>query len=389
MDVRRPGLRVALISSSFHPYAGGVEEHVRHVARELREAGDTVEVWTVDRGEHLGCQVLDDTQVRYLPTPLPARSAGALGRFAMVTPRAIATWRGAYRDFRPDILHVQCFGPNGVYALALNQLTGTPMVVTSHGETMADDHGVYDHSAMLRGALTASLRRAFSVTAPTGFVLEDLRRRFGLVGGEIVPNGVDLQVTSARKPPWSFSSSSPPPVIFAVGRLERMKGFDLLLDAVAQTNLPNVHVVIGGDGSALPGLRSQADRLGLAARTHFLGRLTNEEVAAGMAAAEVIVVPSRREAFGIVALEAWRAGTPLVGTPHGGISEFVTDGVDGLIVDPLDADALGVTIRRLLEDGDLATRLTAAGGDRVKDFSWEAVATLYRSIYRSLQKEPS
>lgn len=103
-----------------------------------------------------------------------------------------------------------------------------------------------------------------------------------------------------------------------------------------------------------------------------------------MAAADVIVVPSRREAFGIVALEAWRAGTPLVGTPHGGMSEFVTDGVDGLIADPLDADALGVAIRRALEDDDLTARLTAASGERVKDFSWDTVATAYRSIYRPL-----
>lgn len=384
MEGRRSGHRVALIASSFHPHTGGVEEHVRHVARELRHAGDTVEVWTVDQGERLGKQVVDGTRVRYLPTPLPARSVGAVGRFAMASPRATAAWWTAYRDFRPDVLHVQCFGPNGVYALALHRLTGTPLAVSSHGETFMDDFGVFEESALLRSALRASIKCAHIVTGPTQSVLADLRRRFGLVRGEIVPNGVDLHVNPAPKPPWGIPSSTPSSVIFGVARVERMKGFDLLLDAVARAKLLDVHVVIGGDGSALPGLREQADRLGLAVRTHFAGRLTNEEVAAGMAAADVIVVPSRREAFGIVALEAWRAGTPLIGTKHGGMAEFVTHGVDGLIVDPFDLDELASAIHRILQDKNLSARLAGAGRQRVEEFTWKAVAGLYRTIYRSL-----
>src|SRR6478735_1797049 len=106
--------RIALVASSFHPYVGGVESHVRHVARELRAAGTDVEVWTVDRGEHLGVTELDGTVVRHLPTPMPARSARALSSFAAAAPGAWHAWSSAFRTFRPDVLHVQCFVPNGV-----------------------------------------------------------------------------------------------------------------------------------------------------------------------------------------------------------------------------------------------------------------------------------
>lgn len=374
--------RVALVASSFLPHTGGVETHVQAVARELVAAGDVVEVWTVDRGETLGEGTFDEATIRYLPAPLPARDAWALARFAVAVPRALVAWCEAMRSLRPQVLHVHCFGPNGVYALLLHHLSRTPLVVTSHGETFMDDHGVYDRSALLRAALRRAVASALVVTAPTEFVLADLRRRFGLDHGVVVPNGIDLQ------PPASDPVGLPVgrPVVLAVGRVERMKGFDLLLAAAVDPRLEHVRVVIGGDGTQTMALRAQAEQLGIQERVRFLGRLTPGEVASAMAAADVVVVPSRHEAFGIVALEAWRSGTPLVGTIHGGMPEFVTDGVDGLLVDPTDSEALTAGVARLLTDDGLSRRLAAAGRARVQDFGWEMVAALYRRLYANAEE---
>lgn len=369
-------VRVVLVASSFHPYTGGVEQHVRQVATEFARAGVAVEVWTVDRGERLGVQDVDGVRVRYLPTPLPARSAAALGRLLRAAPRAAAAWRRAHREFRPDVLHVQCFGPNGLYALALHHLTRTPLVVTSHGETVADDHGAFDRSALLRAGLRHAISRAREVTAPSELVLEDLRSRFGLRGGVVVPNGVHLDAPVGDPP-----ALPPGPVVLAVGRLERMKGFDLLLDAVAALDDPRVQVAIGGDGSQREALLAQATRLGLSEQVHLLGRLSDSEVAGSMRAADVVVVPSRWEAFGIVALEAWRAGTPLVASVHGGMPEFIRDGVDGLVVDPVDPEALASAIRGLLEAPITAADLAAAGSERVRHYSWGSVAGRYATIH--------
>lgn len=367
--------RVALVTSSFHPHTGGVEEHVRHVAREMSQRGLRVEVWTVDRGEGLREARVDGVRVRYLPTPLPARDGLALMRFLGSVPAALWMWWRAFTSLRPEVLHVHCFGPNGVYALALHRLTRTPLVVTSHGEAFADDHGVYDRSALLRSALKQSIGAAVAVTGPTQFVLRDLRARFGLVGGQVVPNGVDE--TAPPVEPLELPIGGP--MVLAVGRLERMKGFDLLLDAAAHPGLAAVHVVIGGDGSQSPALHRRAQDLGIADRVHFLGRVTPGQVTAAMAAADVVVVPSRREAFGIVALEAWRSGTPLVGTVHGGMPDFVEDGVDGLLVDPIDREALATAMSAVLVDTTLAEVLGAAGRRRVQAFTWSAVVDSYLS----------
>ena len=380
------GRRVALVSSSYHPHLGGVESHVRHVARELRALGTAVEVWTVDRGEHLGVTELDGTVVRHLPTPLPARSARAIGHFATTAPRAWRTWRAAFRDFRPDVLHVHCFGPNGPYAAALARRTGTALVLSAHGETFTDDHDAFGTSALMREGLRRTIASAVVTTGCSELVLADLRQRFGLRDGVVVPNGVGPRPTTSPvgTAPDVLSGVDLPdgPVVLGIGRLETTKGFDLLVEAFADVD-PDLRatLVIGGDGSQREALVELGSRLGLAGRLRLVGPLDEAGVDAWMRRADVVVVPSRREAFGIVALEAWRAGTPLVATTLGGPSSFVTDGVDGLLVDPLDTAALARTLEGLLRDPSRRAALGAAGRESARRYTWEAVALAYGSLY--------
>ena len=128
--------------------------------------------------------------------------------------------------------------------------------------------------------------------------------------------------------------------------------------------------MIGGTGSALERLEAQAEESGIADRVHFVGRLSREQVAAAMAGAELFVMPSRLEPFGIVVLEAWRAGTAVVATDHGGPPEFVRDGEDGLLVDPFDTAAVAAALGRVLSDDALRRSLAAAGRARVEAFAW-------------------
>jgi len=370
--------RVALIASSYHPYFGGVEEHVRQVARCYAQAGVPVEVWTVDRGEKLGEQMVDGIRVRYLPTPLPARRAGALARYTLRAPGARRAWRRAHAQFGPDILHVHCFGPNGVYGLRLHRATRTPLVVSSHGETLADDNGIYRRSRLLRGALAEALAAAARVSAPSEFVLDDLRANYALTGGEVVPNGVDLTV----HPNPDAVPERERPYLLGVGRLGRMKGFDLLIEAFARSGLGDaLRLVIAGDGPEREALQRQAEALGLGDRVRLAGRLDPQHVADSMAAARAVVVPSRAEAFGIVALEAWRSRTALVMTSLGGAPGFVRDGVDGLLVDPTDTEALARCLRAVALDDARREALASAGAERAGQFGWPRVADAYLALY--------
>jgi len=373
--------RVALVTSSYHPHLGGVESHVRHVASELRAADTLVEVWTVDRGEHLGVTELDGVVVRHLPTPLPARSARALVSFTRAAPAAWLTWRSAFREFRPDLLHVQCFGPNGLYASALARRSQVPLVVSSHGETTADDHHAFDTSALIRWGLRQAIATSTATTGCAEPVLDDLRHRFGLVGGVVVPNGVGPVPSTApsgvRPDDVDLGDR---PVVLGVGRLESAKGFDLLVEAVAASPL-ETSLVLAGDGSQREPLRQLGARLALGERLRLVGPVDEAGVHAWMRRADVVVLPSRKEAFGIVALEAWRAGTPLVATSLCGPSSFVTDGHDGLLVDPVNTGALAHAITTVLGDPGRAAELAAAGRSSVLGYSWTTVADAYSRLY--------
>ncbi|GGI46670.1 glycosyltransferase involved in cell wall biosynthesis [Agromyces flavus] len=381
---RTPIRRVALVTSSFAPHFGGVEEHVRQVAHELARRGDTeVEVWTVDRGEHLGVREVDGIVVRDLPTPLPARNLRSMLALLRDLPPAVAAWSRARRAFRPQLLHVHCFGPNGVYALMLGRLWRLPIAVTSHGETSADDRGAFARSALLRRSLRTALVRARFVTAPSEWVLKELRSSYGLTDGSVVPNGVTARVDLPETRPGRLPAiDDPRPFFAAVGRLGPLKGFDLLLDAFARAGLPaDTRLLIGGDGPERDAIQRRIADLGLGDRTELLGRLDAGQVARVMERSIAVAVPSRIEPFGIVALEAWRAGAALIMTERGGGPEFVRDGIDGLLVDPLEPEALASALQRLHGDADLRARLARTGRARVSEFSWVAVAAEYRARY--------
>ncbi len=378
--------------SSYPPSLGGVEELTRHLALALMQAGDQVEVWTgqPDDAASETAEVRDGLVVRRLPMPLPATNWSAIRRSATTGTRTLFSLRSAVAAFRPDVIHVQCFGPNGVYATALARMTGLPLVITLQGETVMDDADIFEVSRSLRAALRRGMRSAAAVTACSAFTLADAQDRFGLAPGkgQVIANGVELFEYNEGTPIIERPIERPAdrPYIFAVGRLVEKKGFDLLLDAFArmETDYRTVDLVVGGSGPALADLQARSAELGVTHQVRFVGPLNREEVAASMAGAELFVLPSRLEPFGIVLLEAWRAGVAVVATNRGGPRELVNDGEDGLLVDPFDGAGFASVLVGLLGDHDRRVALAAAGRVRVADYAWPRIAQLYRQVYASV-----
>jgi glycogen(starch) synthase len=377
-------VRVALLPSAYAPSVGGVEELTRRLAGRLVAGGDQVEVWTSRHPDTLpAVEDLDGLRVRRFTLPMPRAHPAALARFPGPAARALGALSRAAGQFRPDLLHVQCFGANGVYAAALAACRGLPLVVSLQGETVMDDHDIYLRSAALRAGLRLGVRRADAVTACSRFTLEDAVRRFGLRPGRgvVVPNGVETAGDGGHPRPFGVQFDR---FVLGLGRVVAKKGFDLLLEAFAGLvqGRPGLGLVVAGDGPGRAALADQAARLGIADRVLLTGTLGRAEVAWAMGAAEVFVLPSRVEPFGIVVLEALRAGRPVVVSSRGGGGEIVRHGREGLLADPFDRAQLAGAIARLLDDRDLAGRLAAAGRERVRAFDWGRVADGYRDIYR-------
>jgi glycogen(starch) synthase len=382
--------RVVLLPSAYPPHLGGVEELSRHLALALAAAGDQVEVWTQQSDEvgNVTSEVMDGLLVRRFPLPLPATQVSSLPNLVRAGGPSLVEMVRTVRRLKPDVLHVQCFGPNGAYATAVSALTGVPLVISLQGETVMDDQDIFDTSTTLRSALRLGIKRAAAVTGCSQFTLDDAIERFGLprAKGQVIFNGVSLaDQPEAGAVPDAVGSGR---YVFAVGRVVEKKGFDLLIRAFAQVagRHHDVALVIGGAGSSLESLRALGADLGLGDRLRLPGRLAREQVAAAMAGAEIFVMPSRLEPFGIVTLEGWRAGRAVIASARGGAPEYVEDGKTGLIADPFDTPALAAALDRLLSDPELGARLGAAAIEAVKHFDWPVIAGQYQDCYARVRK---
>ena len=149
---------------------------------------------------------------------------------------------------------------------------------------------------------------------------------------------------------------------------ERYKGADELIRAVAQlrASVPGLHLVAVGGGNDLLRLRGVAADLGAADRVHFLENLSREEIAACYAHADLFVLPSAGEGFGLVFLEAMAFAKPVVGVAFGGTTDVVKDGINGLLVPPRDPDHLAQALSTLLHDGSLRAELGQRGAEIVR-----------------------
>ena len=293
---------------------------------------------------------------------------------------AVLRLRRLLRAWAPDVVHA-----HGLRAGAFAALAAGPgaLVVTVHNAPPAAAPARVVHAALER--LTA--RRADAVTWVSGDLGARMRRAGARDAGRAVVAAPAFPVPSADQVAAARASLADGghPAVFAAGRLTAQKGFDVLIDAAArwQSRRPAPVLAIAGEGPLAGELGARAGAAGVSVR--FLGR--REDIPALMAAADVVVVPSRWEGQPLVVQEALRAGRPVVASRVGGIPGLT--GEDGaLLVPPGDATALASAVLTVLDDRAAAARLEIAATERaralpgVSDAVDSAVA-LYAGLRRS------
>jgi glycosyltransferase involved in cell wall biosynthesis len=187
-------------------------------------------------------------------------------------------------------------------------------------------------------------------------------------------------------PPIARASLDTPagaPLALALGRLHPNKGYDVLIDALARAT--GIHLWLAGEGPLRAQLESRTQRLGLANRVRFLG--WREDTAALLAAADMLVCPSRHEPLGNVVIEAWAAGVPVVAAASAGPAGLIRDGVTGLLAPVDDADALARAMSRLAKDRTLHRELADAGRSAfAAEFSENVVVAQYRDFFERIAR---
>jgi glycosyltransferase involved in cell wall biosynthesis len=354
-----------LLLANFAELVGGGEESLLGLAacldrRRLRVVGAvTAEGGVAGRLRTLGVPVSVVPLPPVRPWTLPAMG--------------LAWWRLRRLLVRERVALVHTHGSrSALYAgLAVRRL-GIPLVW--HVRIDEPDPRLDPLLVRLASAIVAN-------SAATGVRLSALPAAAGKV--TIVPNGVDLARFSPSPPApelrRGLGLDATLPLVGFFGRLEHGKGVDVLLDAAARVHakLPT-SFLFAGEGPLRERLAARAAAEGLPVR--FVGR--RDDVPELMRLCAVVVLPSRREAFGRVLIEAMATGVPVVATTVGGIPEVCTDGVTGLLVPPEDPDALAVAIALTLTD-QAATdaRVAAAAADVRARFDLTAHAAAVHAVY--------
>jgi D-inositol-3-phosphate glycosyltransferase len=407
-------LHIAMLSYHTCPLAtlggkdtGGMNVYVRELTRQLGRMGVHVDVFTRSQDEHVP-HVLHDlgygNRVVHVPAgpevPLPKRElAGYVPQFAEGV-RAFAAEKG----IRYDLIHSH-YWMSGLAAESLSQAWGAPIVHMFHtlGEmknriarSEAEREGRYRIEGEKR--VLARADRVIAATLAEQTQLEFLykanRRKIA-----IIPPGVDVShfypipVDEARQ---FIGLQASERIVLFVGRIEPLKGVDTLIKAMScqrSQALGRVTLaIIGGEPDASPQdmsvemarLQQLCDDLCMGRMVLFLGKRAQDTLPYYYSAADVLVMPSHYESFGMVALEAMACGTPVIASQVGGLAYLIKDGETGYHVPDQDPEALCEKLTLLLGNPGQRQAMGERAAQYARNYAWGNIAAQIIEVYKSL-----
>jgi glycogen(starch) synthase len=390
--------RVLILSWEYPPVIeGGLARHVRKLAEALVRQGVTVDVLTRGVGAEFELDGPTGPQERGGVTVHRVREPGwprDLDRFVawveQMNEDMLAAGEALAQENSYDLIH----GHDWLVAKAAAGLADRleiPYVTTVH----ATEHGRHqgwvkdEPQAHIHATERWMAQRADAVIVCSYYMRGHVADIFDIDERRVavIPNGVDPSELRPSGDLQALRREFAEPhekLVLLVGRLVYEKGFQLALDALPGViaNVGDVRFLVAGNGTHEGELKAQAARLGLDEHGTFLGWIGDDVLHSLYRIADLCVVPSIYEPFGLVALEAMASGCPCIVADTGGLREVVPGGERvGLRFNGGDAEHLGVMIERLLVDDQLRDRLVTEASEHVLSFDWDDIAVRTRGIY--------
>ncbi|HEV7162490.1 MAG TPA: glycosyltransferase family 4 protein [Solirubrobacteraceae bacterium] len=392
--------RVLILSWEYPPVIeGGLARHVRKLAEALVRQGVTVDVLTRGVGsevdfERAGPEEIGGVNVHRVREPGWPRD---LDRFVAWVERMnedmLAAGEALAQENEYELIHGHDWLVASVSASLAERLE-VPYVTTIH----ATEHGrhqgwVADQpQSHIHAVERWMARRAEAVIVCSYYMRGHVADIFDIDERRVavIPNGVDpseLRPSGDLQALRGEFAAPEEKLVLLVGRLVYEKGFQLALEALPEVieRVGKVRFLVAGSGTHEGELKAQAERLGLSEHGTFVGWIGDDVLHSLYRIADLCVVPSIYEPFGLVALEAMASGCPCIVADTGGLREVVPVGERvGLRFNGGDPEHLGVMIERLLVDEALRDRLVTEASEHVLSFDWDDIAQRTRGIYDEL-----
>jgi D-inositol-3-phosphate glycosyltransferase len=387
---------------------GGMNVYVRELTRQLGQMGVHVDVFTRSQDDHVP-HVLHElgygNRVVHVPAgPEHPVSKQELADYIPEFVEGIKTF-ACEKKIKYDIIHSH-YWMSGLAAESLAEAWGgTPIVHMFHtlGEMknrIARSEAEREGEYRVRGERQV-LRIADRIVAATIAEVTQLRFLYKAPSDKLVtiPPGVDVShfyPIPADEAKLYVGLKPDDRMVLFVGRIEPLKGVDTLIQAMSCLQLKEsqrVHLaIIGGDPSASPRemsaemarLQKLCDDLSVGQTVVFLGKRDQDRLPYYYSAAELLVMPSHYESFGMVALEAMACGTPVIASEVGGLAYLVRDGETGFTIPDQEPEALCEKMSWLLNDHDLRRQMSERAVEYAQDYAWEKIAKQIIGVYEGL-----
>jgi glycogen(starch) synthase len=387
--------RVLILSWEYPPLIeGGLARHVRKLSEQLVRQGLDVHVLTRGHEESPSEEDMEGVVVHRVREPKRPRDLSEfVAWIEHMNSDMLAAGVELGDRFSFDVVH----GHDWLVAVACDHLARRfrcPLAVTIHATEYGRHQGWVDKhpQSHIHGVEKWMANRAERVITCSAYMREHVADIYGLEENSIavIPNGIDPNELVPVDDLDALRSRFAAPhekLVLLVGRLVYEKGFQLALEALPGLieRLGNVRFLVAGSGTHEQQLRAQATDLGLHRYGTFLGWIGDDVLHSLYRIADLTVVPSIYEPFGLVALEAMASGCPCLVADTGGLREVVPNEDVGLRFSSRDPRSLGEMAERLLTDADLRERLVAEASEHVLTFDWGDVARQVASLYGEMQ----
>lgn len=364
-------MKILLVTPFDFSSPGGVNDHILHLDREIQALGHTTHILSPRSEDE---EEEDDGHLYRLGTSMPVPSNGSTARITL-SPLITRKVREFLQREAFDVIHLhEPLAPMlPIWVLRYSDSVNVGTFHAARQSTLA-----YYSSKPLLAPYEAKLHARVAVSLPAReFVSQCFPGAY-----EVIPNGIDIERFGPAIEPVHHYRDGVKNILF-VGRFnESRKGLKYLLRALAivRRSIPDVRLLVVGHGK-----RERYERI---IQRHaienvvFVGPVASHHLPAYYATCDVFCAPSTgRESFGMILLEAMASGKPVVASDISGYAAVVRDGIEGLLVEPKDPEALADALIRLLEDQSLRERLGAAGRQRAQEHSWPVVAGRILDVY--------
>lgn len=362
----------------YPPVIGGLEQWAENIAKRQSE---NTEIYIVT-GRVKGTKMFEkNNKVTVLRTSLfelKDLSHSSLAYILTATPYIL--WRSFLLIFTRKVSLIHCHGfISAIIGYVLSATTGRPFIGTEQSLGWGEGK-----SRWLRRIV---YRKARLCIAASRAVQEEFRK-LGVKNIEIIPNGVDLEKFTAKDRCVACGTSDVRHkefVILSVGRLEKIKGHKYLIEAftVIKKEIPNAKLILVGDGSERFNLEEQIEELAIKDSVQFIGEVSHNDLPHYYHKADVFVMPSLSEGFGIAVIEAMACGVPVIASRVGGLADIISDGENGLLIGEANMMYLSSAIIELKGDVDLRLRIIKEALKKIQGYSWDAISARNSNLYNN------